>query len=217
MNTTSNGPGGPTRDTRSQSGAGSGGDELKENARHLADEAREEGKARANQARDAAADNIDKLAEGARAAASELEDDDAGQLSEYVSEAAERMSELSGSLREKSVDELMGDLTRFARDQPAMFLSGSVAIGFGLARFARASGSRKGTRRFNAGGSPVEGRSSGSRPPGAEASSAGSSAGSVTPSSDRYPGAGRSPPGVGVPPGAGASPGTTSHKPGGFR
>lgn len=217
MNTPSNGPGGPSRDSGPQSRAGSsgsGGEELKDKARHLADDAREEGKARANQARGAAADSLDKLADGARAAATELEDDDAGQLSHYVADAAERMSALSGSLRDKSVDELMGDLTRFAREQPAMFLSGSVAIGFGLARFARASGSRRPSGTSGTPRTAGEARPGGFTTSAAQAPRAGSSTGTVTPSAGGYAAASRPQPGTS--PGAGNLPGGSSHTPGGL-
>lgn len=89
--------------------------------------------------RGTAAENLDKLAEGARAAASALHDDDVGHLSEYVSDMAIRMDRLSTSLRTRSGDEILHDVGRMARENPALFVTGSVALGFGLARFARAS------------------------------------------------------------------------------
>lgn len=89
--------------------------------------------------RGTAAENLDKLAEGARAAASALHDDDVGHLSEYVSDMAIRMDRLSTSLRTRSGDEILHDVGRMARENPALFVTGSVALGFGLARFARSS------------------------------------------------------------------------------
>ena len=89
--------------------------------------------------RGTAAENLERLAEGAQAAASTLQHDDVGHLSEYVSDMATRMTTFSNTLRTSSGDEILRDVSRMARDNPALFLTGSVAIGFGLARFARAS------------------------------------------------------------------------------
>lgn len=115
---------------RSGSDTDRGGHRLSEEARH-----REylEG------LRGTAAENLERLAEGAQAAASTLQHDDVGHLSEYVSEMATRMTSLSNTLRTRSGDEILRDVSRMARENPALFVTGSVAIGFGLARFARAS------------------------------------------------------------------------------
>lgn len=112
---------------------------LGEEARHIGQEARSQGREQLEGLRGAAAENLEKLAEGAQAAASTLERDDVGHLSEYVSDVATRMTRLSSSLRSKSGDEILHDVSQMARENPALFITGSVAIGFGLARFARAS------------------------------------------------------------------------------
>lgn len=112
---------------------------LGEEARHLGDEARTQGKEQFEHLRGTAAQNLDKLAESAQAAASKLEQDDVGHLSEYVSDLASRMGQLSNTLRTKSIDEVFQDLGRIARENPALFVTGSLAIGFGISRFARAS------------------------------------------------------------------------------
>ena len=115
------------------------GRRLGEEARHLGDEARTKGREELEGLRGTAADNLEKLAEGAQAAASTLQRDDVGHLSEYVSDMAARMTSFSSTLRTKSGDEILRDVSRVARENPALFVTGSVAIGFGLARFARAS------------------------------------------------------------------------------
>lgn len=118
---------------------GRAGRRLREDARHLSDEARTKGREELEGLRGTAADNLEKLAEGAQAAASTLQHDDIGHLSEYVSDMARRMTGFSSTLRTKSGDEILRDVSRMARENPALFVTGSVAIGFGLARFARAS------------------------------------------------------------------------------
>lgn len=123
-----------------------GGEDLRDTARHLGEdarnlgeEARTQGKEQLEQLRGTAAENLDRLAESAHAAASSLEHDDVGHLSEYVSDMASRMGQLSNALRTRSIDEVFNDLGRIARENPALFVTGSLAIGFGISRFARAS------------------------------------------------------------------------------
>lgn len=113
--------------------------QLGEEARHLGEEAKTQGKEQLEQLRGTAAHNLDKLAESAQAAASKLEEDDVGHLSEYVSDLASRIGQLSSTLRTKSIDEVFHDVGRMARENPALFVAGSLAIGFGISRFARAS------------------------------------------------------------------------------
>lgn len=121
---------------------GDGGD-LKHSAHDLGEQAKAEGKDQVADARRTAADKVDTLADSAQAAAAQLRDDDIGHLSEYVSNLADSMTRLSSTLREKSGDEVLRDIGRLARENPALFVTGSVAVGFGLARFARASEKRR--------------------------------------------------------------------------
>ncbi len=123
----------------SRSDAPGDGSRMKAEAGKLAEEAATEGKARVEDARGTAADKLDTLADSVQSAASELEQNDVGHLSEYISELAESMSKLSGSLRDKSGDEIVREIGELAREHPAVFITGSIAIGLGLARFARAS------------------------------------------------------------------------------
>lgn len=120
------------------------------NVREQLGEAAEDAKAKAKDQgehyRDVAADEVDAVAGSARAAADELDDDAlGGELSRHIGELADGMSRFSAGLREKSADEMVRDVGRTAREHPALFLAGSLAVGFGMSRFARAS-SRSGTR-----------------------------------------------------------------------
>ncbi|MDQ3206001.1 MAG: hypothetical protein M3Q40_05765 [Pseudomonadota bacterium] len=106
----------------------------------LKDTARTEGKAKVEEYRSVAASKVDRLADSVKAAASELEgDEDIGQLSRYISDAAEKIHRFSEGLRTRNGDDIMRDAARMARENPALFIGGSIAIGFGLARFARAA------------------------------------------------------------------------------
>jgi len=108
-------------------------------AEDLRKQATAEAGARADELRESTAHKADTLADSVEAAARELSNDDIGHMSEYVSDLAEQLRNVSGTLRDKSGDELLHDVGRLAREKPAVFLAGAVAIGFGLGRFARSS------------------------------------------------------------------------------
>jgi hypothetical protein len=89
--------------------------------------------------RQQAASGLDALVDAADAAAENLDEHDQQGLSRYVTEIADSVASLASSLRHKSVDELVHDVESIARKNPTLFIAGSLAIGLGIGRFARAS------------------------------------------------------------------------------
>ncbi len=112
---------------------------LQDDAKALFETAREQGTEHLEQYRESAADQIESLARSATSAAEELQDKDTLGLSHYITDVADGLGSFAGILRGKSADELLQQVTRLARDNPALFLTGSIALGFGLSRFLRAS------------------------------------------------------------------------------
>ncbi len=112
---------------------------LQDDARTLFDTAREQGAEHLEQYREGAADQIESLARSASSAAEQLQENDTLGLSHYISDVADNLGTFAGSLRGKSADELLQQVGRLARDNPALFVTGSIALGFGLSRFLRAS------------------------------------------------------------------------------
>jgi hypothetical protein len=117
-------------------------DELGKKAREVGEQAKVQARGALNQQTRTAADKLDHIADSVKAAAASLEQDDDTGLSQYVSGMAGSLGELAEGLRSKNVDELVRDVRQMAQRNPALFVTGSVAIGFGLARFARASSQR---------------------------------------------------------------------------
>ena len=70
-----------------------------------------------------------------------------------VHEAARRVDGLSDNLANRNVSEFVNSATQLTRSQPALFIGGSVAVGFALARFLKSS-ARHGRSRTNS--SPYE-------------------------------------------------------------
>jgi len=111
---------------------------LKENVTEVLGGARQQADEQFGQYRDTAADQIEALAQGAKSFVSELEDKDKLGMSDYLADMAESMSGLAGNLRGKSAEQLLHDAAELARSNPALFIAGSVALGFGLSRFLKA-------------------------------------------------------------------------------
>ncbi|WP_417792082.1 hypothetical protein [Stutzerimonas xanthomarina] len=143
MGTSGNHTSGTSQNTHTSSGtAGHAAEDAKVKARQAAEQVKTHGKSQLEGYRATAADEIEKVAQSAKAAAQELEGQDRLGLSSYVSDMAQSMVQFSDSLRGKNVDELLQDVNRMARNNPALFITGSIALGFGLTRFARASSKR---------------------------------------------------------------------------
>lgn len=164
----------------------SGIENLKEDASSLVDDAKSEAKDKVEDLRGVAADKVDTLADGIRAAASEFEGNDIGHMSDYVTELADSLGRLSSSMRDKTGDDLLKEVTRLARDNPALFVTGSIAVGFGLSRFAKASASSPAGRSSGARASAgVAGNTESSGPVASRAESASTPAGTSGASGDR--------------------------------
>lgn len=138
-------------------------EDAKAKARQAADQVKTQGKSQLEGYRETAADELEAVAQSAKAAAEQLEGHDRLGLSTYVSTMAQSMVKLSDDLRGKSVDELFQDVNRLARNNPGLFIAGSVALGFGLTRFARASSKRASHDDYRSHDSSASFSSSGSR------------------------------------------------------
>jgi hypothetical protein len=117
------------RDARTD---GSGSSRLREDVNRTVDDARKD-----------TAGRVDDVAGSIDAAAAHLDQEDMTRLSGYVHDIAQSLSGVAGDLRTRSGDDMLKDASRLAQRNPALFLGGAVAIGFGLSRFARASRSRE--------------------------------------------------------------------------
>lgn len=113
--------------------------DLQEDAQALLDSAREQGSAKLDEYRETAADQIETLAQTAKSAAEQMQDNDTLGLSHYVTDVAQGMTSFASSLRNKSAEQLLQQAGQLAKDNPALFITGSIALGFGLSRFLRAS------------------------------------------------------------------------------
>lgn len=114
-------------------------EDAKAKASQVSEQAKQQAKGQLEKGRDTTSVELEKVAHAVQAAASDLNEQNQPGLSRYVTDIADSMSSLAESLRGKNVDELVHEVTGIARRNPTLFIAGSVAIGLGLARFAKAS------------------------------------------------------------------------------
>jgi len=107
----------------------------KEDARAAVDAAREQVQSGKHQA----ADRAEDLADAAADMAATLSERDLQGLASLAQSLSDNLAGLAHGLQNRSIDELLSDARDLARNNPSMFLFGSVAIGFGLSRFLKAS------------------------------------------------------------------------------
>lgn len=134
-----------------QSPTPKGADRAQDHLHNLSEEAtsavgdlKEQGAQKYEQYRDMAADQIEGLVEGAQSAASAMEGRDTLGLSQGLADVATSLGEFAERMRNKSAEELLQEGARVARENPVLFLAGTVAVGFALSRFLRASAPSKG-------------------------------------------------------------------------
>ncbi|MEX2496668.1 MAG: hypothetical protein WD448_11295 [Woeseia sp.] len=130
----------------------------KERARQAAHEATESGKRKMQEGSERAAGEVDDLADAVGSAASRLSELEHEGLADYASQLSEFLGDMSRKLRNKSVDELARDVGNIADRNPALFILGSVAIGIGLSRFAKAGRGRHESQRLGTAGDQAEWR-----------------------------------------------------------
>lgn len=107
-------------------------------ASELAHQARERGKERLEGAKGQLAEGAERVAAAVDRTAEQLESDGDRTISGFGHSIASMMRQLSGGLRERDIDDFARELGTLARRNPGVFLAGSVALGFGVARFFKA-------------------------------------------------------------------------------
>jgi hypothetical protein len=84
------------------------------------------------------AEGAERVAAAVERTAEELEGDGEGPISGFGRSVASLTRQLAGGLRERDIEEFARELASLARRNPGVFLAGSVALGFGIARFFKA-------------------------------------------------------------------------------
>jgi hypothetical protein len=89
-----------------------------------------------------AADQIIAVGDALRRSAESLQSSGAGALVQYTNQAADQICGFADTVRDRSWDELAGDLESFARRYPITFMASAMGIGFIAGRFLLSSSDR---------------------------------------------------------------------------
>jgi hypothetical protein len=107
-------------------------------ASDLAAAARDRGVEQLEGAKGQLAEGVERIASAVDRTSDELEGEGDSGLSGFGHSVASLMRQLAGGLRERDVEAFARELGSLARRNPGVFLAGSVAVGFGIARFFKA-------------------------------------------------------------------------------
>jgi hypothetical protein len=89
--------------------------------------------------KESAAQSLGGVAQAMRQTGQQLRDQDQVGLTGYIEQAADQVERFSSYLQNKELGDLVGDVERFARRQPALFLGGAFLAGLIGARFLKSS------------------------------------------------------------------------------
>ena len=126
----------------SSSGPSQGDSGASEKADELLEAARRRGRGLLDRQKSAAGDELHSVADVMRDAAKRFEEREESGVAEYVEKAAEAVERVSSTLRERNLEELLGEAEDTLRRRPAVFLGATAVVGFALGRFLRAGSQR---------------------------------------------------------------------------
>jgi hypothetical protein len=126
-----------------KSNAMAGARELKDELTHLAGgvagEAKKTAESNLSAGKDRAAAALSSVANAVRRTGEHLRDDDQVPVANYFDKAAHQVDVASDYLQSRSFDQVIGDVERFARREPALFLGGAFVAGLIGGRFLKSS------------------------------------------------------------------------------
>jgi hypothetical protein len=118
------------------------GDRVRDQASRAASQVQEQSQAFLSEQKEVAADHIEGVARVLHDTVDQLRQRSPGVVTDYAERAVQSLDSFANSLRDRDVRDLVTQVEDFARRQPVIFLAGSVAVGFALARFLKSSSQR---------------------------------------------------------------------------
>jgi len=110
---------------------------LKDGATKLGKQATDKARAYAEDGKARAGGALDELARMMSDAAGQVDDKVGAQYGDYARSAAGAISNFSESIKNKQVDELIGDARDFVKKSPAVAIGTAAALGFVIARLIK--------------------------------------------------------------------------------
>lgn len=117
-------------------------EQFKSDAADVMDKAKQTGQQKLESGKETAADQAKKVAGVFEQASAQFQQSDLQTLADYSTSIANTIIKFSDDLRNRNIDDFLRDTHAVARRNPTMFLLGSVAVGFAISRFFKASAER---------------------------------------------------------------------------
>jgi hypothetical protein len=117
-------------------------DQAKDKAGEVVGQVREQAKSQVAGQKDRAAESLGSVAQALHQTGQQLRDQDNSTVAQYIDTAANQVDRVSGFLRERDLQDIVTEVERFARRQPAVFVGGAALLGMIGARFLRSSQDR---------------------------------------------------------------------------
>ena len=114
-------------------------EQVRDQASRAAGQAQARAQAFLSEQKVVAAEHIDGVVQVLHDTVDQLRQRSPGAISDYAERAVDGLDSVAHALREQDVRSLVGQVEDFGRRQPVLFMAGSVAIGFALARFLKSS------------------------------------------------------------------------------
>jgi len=127
----------------------------KEMAGGLLDRTRELVKTQLGTQKDNAAASLNDVAQALLLSSNHLQEQGQGGVAHYADAAAEKITSLSGYLRQRQVDDVLGEVQGFARQKPALFLGSTILLGLVAGRFLKSSSPDSGAATAKGGENPL--------------------------------------------------------------
>ena len=108
-------------------------------ASSLADEAKTIAADKTKAYQQSVAGSLQTFGEALRAAGDQLQEKDQGQAAKLINGAAGGIDSLANSLKDKPIQDVLGEVRKFGQANPTVLIAGSVLAGLALGRFFKSS------------------------------------------------------------------------------
>jgi hypothetical protein len=116
--------------------------QLKSDAAEVIEKAQSAGQQKLESGKETAAEQAEKIAGVIDEASKQLSQTNLESLAEYTNQFGSNIKNFADQLRSRNIDDLLPDAHTMARRNPGVFLLGSVAVGFAISRFLKATSDR---------------------------------------------------------------------------
>jgi hypothetical protein len=114
----------------------------------LADQLRSKASSALSQQKNRATEGLGSIVDAVRSTGRQLGDSNHSSIAGYVNNAADSLQRWTDTLQHKDVGEIVEDIQRFGRRQPALFIGLSFGVGLLGARFLKSSRSESYTSSY---------------------------------------------------------------------